>query len=70
MNHGFFQASEIIMCYPKEKGSVLRINAGVIQHGSLMKNGIALRLCIPGMLGKSYHRAKDGVSRTTLMFSH
>ena len=48
------------------KGSVIRINGCVVQHCSLTKNGIALRLCMPGMLGKSYHRAKDGVSRTTL----
>ena len=48
------------------KGSVIRINGGVVQHCSLMKNGIALRLCMSDMLGNSYHRAKDGVSTTTL----
>ena len=52
----------------KVKGSIIRINGGVVQHCSLTKSNIALSLCIPGMLCKSYHRAKDGVSRTTLTF--
>ena len=47
-------------------GSVIRINGGVVQHCSLIQNGIALRLCIPGVLGNSYHNAKDKVFTTTL----
>ena len=50
------------------KGSVKRINGGVVQLFSLTKSVIALRLCMSGMLGRSYHHEKDGVSRATLKF--
>ena len=40
------------------KGSVIMINGGVVQHCSLTKNCMALRLFIPGMMGNSYHCAK------------
>ena len=37
--------------FKNAKGSVRRINGGVVQHCSLTKSGPALSLCIPGMLG-------------------
>ena len=41
-------------------------NYTVDPHWSLTKHGIALRLCILGMLGKIYHHAKYCVSITPL----
>ena len=41
-------------------------NYTVDPHWSLTKHGIALRLCILGMLSKIYHHAKNCVSTTPL----
>ena len=41
------------------------INGDVFQHSVIIKNGVALRLSIPEILGYIYHDAKDGVSTAT-----
>ena len=41
------------------------INGDVFQHSVIIKNGVALRLSMPEILGYIYHYAKDGVSTTS-----
>ena len=48
----------IVNFYVYGKGSVIRINSGVVQHCLLRKSSNTLRLCMPGMLGKSYRHKK------------